>query len=288
MNTSPSFDAALLADPRQLSHLLLEHGVQLASSLFGALLTLLIGLWLARRIARGLARGLERAAVESTLAQFLARIAHVLLVIVVLLAAIGQLGVQTASIIAMLGAAAFAVGLALQGSLANFASGILLIVFRPFRVGDFVEAAGVSGTVSELQIFSTVLTTPDNRRIVVPNASVTSGAIINFSALPTRRVELEVGVGYGEDLAKVRAVLKRVLDADARVLADPEPTIAATRFDDSSINIVVRAWVESANFWPLRFDLVEAIKTAFDREGIEIPFPQRDVQIRGELRMQQA
>jgi small conductance mechanosensitive channel len=195
------------------------------------------------------------------------------------MAAIAQLGIQTTSFIAVLGAAGFAIGLALQGSLGNFAAGVMMIIFRPFKAGDFVEAAGISGVVEEIKIFTTTLRTGDNKTIIVPNSNITSSIIVNYSAKPTRRVDLTVGVSYSDNLDKVREVISGIIAADDRVLVDPGPTIAVSELADSSVNFAVRVWVNGSDYWPVFFDLNETIKKRFDEEGISIPFPQQDVHV---------
>jgi small conductance mechanosensitive channel len=182
--------------------------------------------------------------------------------------------VETTSIVAIVGAAGLAVGLALKDSLGNFAAGVMLIIFRPFKAGDYVEAGGAAGTVQEVRIFNSILVTPDNKVVTVPNGAIMAGNIINYSELPTRRVDMVVGVGYGSDLATVKQVISTILDADKRVLQDPAPTIAVSELADSSVNLIVRPWVKSADYWAVMWDTTEAIKTRFDAEGIEIPFPQ--------------
>lgn len=194
-----------------------------------------------------------------------------------ILAAVAQVGIQTTSIIAVLGAAGLAIGLALQGSLSNFAAGVLMLIFRPFRAGDYVECAGTAGVVEEVQIFSTRLRTPDNKLVIVPNGAVYSGNVVNYSANDTRRLDLVFGVSYADDLDHVKRVMRAVLDAEPRLLADPAPTIGLLELADSSVNFAVRPWVRTGDYWPVYFDLMEAMKKRFDAEGITIPFPQRDV-----------
>lgn len=257
------------------------HFYQLAADfgirLVAALAIFIIGRWVARWLSRLLEKGMQKAGTDHTLIVFLRNIVYVGLLIFVIIAAIGQLGVQTTSFLAVLGAAGLAVGLALQGSLANFAAGVLIIIFRPFKVGDFIEAGGIAGVVKAISIFTTTLHTPDNKVIIVPNAQVNSGTITNYSANDTRRVDLVIGVSYGDDLDKVRSVIQRVLAADERVLKDPAPQIAVMALADSSVNFTVRPWAKSADYWGLYFDLQEQIKKNFDKEGISIPFPQQDV-----------
>jgi small conductance mechanosensitive channel len=197
----------------------------------------------------------------------------------VVVAALGQLGIQTTSFIAILGAAGLAIGLALQGSLANFAAGFLMIIFRPFKVGDFIEGAGVAGVVEEIQVFTTTLKTGDNKIIIVPNAKLSGDNIINYSAQETRRVDMTVGVSYSADLSKVREVLLDIISKEARILPEPAPLVAVAELADSSVNFVVRVWTKTGDYWGVKFDMTETIKNRFDAEGIGIPFPQRDIHI---------
>jgi len=236
-----------------------------------------IGLWIARILTRGVRRLLERTGVDAILVRFVGNLAYGVLLIFVILAAVAQVGIQTTSIIAVLGAAGLAIGLALQGSLSNFAAGVLMLIFRPFRAGDYVECAGTAGVVEEVQIFSTRLRTPDNKLVIVPNGAVYSGNVVNYSANDTRRLDLVFGVSYADDLDHVKRVMRAVLDAEPRLLADPAPTIGLLELADSSVNFAVRPWVRTGDYWPVYFDLMEAMKKRFDTEGITIPFPQRDV-----------
>lgn len=242
-----------------------------------AVVIFLIGRILARVLRNSLRIALRRGKVEETLVSFAANLAYALLMVMVIIAALNQLGIQTTSFIAILGAAGLAVGLALQGSLANFAAGMLMIIFKPFKVGDFIEAAGTMGIVEEIEIFTTKMRTPDNKQIIIPNNQITNGNITNFSAKDTRRVDLVVGVSYSDDLNKVKAVLEDLLSKDERILPEPAPTIGVLQLGESSIDFAVRPWVKSADYWPTLFDLNKAIKERFDAENISIPFPQRDV-----------
>ncbi|HML76008.1 MAG TPA: mechanosensitive ion channel, partial [Anaerohalosphaeraceae bacterium] len=198
----------------------------------------------------------------------------------VAIAALSRLGVETTSLVAVIGAAGLAVGLALQGSLSNFAAGVLLIIFKPFRVGDFVEVAGAKGMVQEIQIFTTVLHSPDNVRIIIPNSQVTGANIINYTANDRRRVDLVIGISYGDDIAKAKQVITSVLLSDKRVMRDPAPVVAVLGLGDSSVNIAVRPWVKADDYWPTYFDLTENIKVSLEQNGLTIPFPQRDIHIR--------
>ena len=252
---------------------------QFGLKIVAAIVVFFVGKWLARKIAGLLERGLRRADTDPTLISFVRNIAYFGLLTMVVIAAVGQLGVQTTSFIAVLGAAGLAIGLALQGSLANFAAGVLMIIFRPFKAGDFVEAAGTSGIVEEVQLFTTKMRTPDNKTVIIPNAQVTSGTITNYSARDTRRLDLVFGVSYEDDLDKVKRVIHEVLGEEPRLLKDPEPLVGLLNLGDSSVDFAVRPWVNSADYWPVFFDLQEKMKKRFDQEGISIPFPQRDVHL---------
>ncbi len=213
------------------------------------------------------------------MSSFLSDIGHILIVVFVVIASLGQLGIQTTSLVAVLGAAGLAVGLALQGSLSNFASGVIIIALRPFKVGDFVEAGGVSGVIEGIQIFSTSMKTGDNKAIIIPNSAITGGTITNFSAKDTRRVDLVFGIGYNDDIPMAKAILQRLVDEDERILKDPAPVIAVGELADNSVNIIVRPWTSTADYWGVYWDLTEKVKLTFDKEGISIPYPQRDVHL---------
>jgi small conductance mechanosensitive channel len=242
-----------------------------------ALLVFIVGKWVAGMVRKAVRRAMERAKVDETLIGFLSNIVFYLLMVAVVIAAVSQVGIQTTSFVAVLGAAGLAVGLALQGSLSNFASGVLLILFRPFKVGDFVEAGGVMGTVDGIGILMTHMRTPDNKGITVPNSQIMAGQITNFNAYDTRRVDLTFGIGYGDDIDKAKAILLDLVASDPRTLKDPAPMIAVNQLADSSVNIIVRPWVKSGDYWGLYWDMQEAAKKRFDAEGVTIPFPQRTV-----------
>lgn len=242
-----------------------------------AILVLIIGLWIVNRVVKLTNKGMERASVEPTLARFLSSLVSIGLKALLLISVASMVGIETTSFIAILGAAGLAIGLALQGSLANFAGGVLVLLFKPFKVGDFVEAQGVSGTVAEIQIFNTIIKTPDNKVIIVPNGAVSNGVITNYSKEATRRVDFVFGIGYNDDIAKAKEVIARLVAADDRAFKDPEPTIVVSELADSSVNITTRVWVNAPDFWGVKFDLTEKVKLAFDEEGISIPFPQQDV-----------
>jgi small conductance mechanosensitive channel len=217
--------------------------------------------------------------VDVTLLSFLENIIYYTLIIIVIIAALGQLGINTTSFLTIVGAAGLAIGLALKDSLSNFASGVMLILFRPFGVGDAVTAGGVSGSVVAISLFNTTLNTPDNQRIIVPNSSITGNVITNVTANDTRRVDLVIGVGYDDDIKKAKEVLTKIIQEEPRVLDTPKPLIAVSELADSSVNFVVRPWVKTSDYWAVYFDLTEKIKLTFDEQGISIPYPQQDVHI---------
>jgi small conductance mechanosensitive channel len=267
-----------LLSPEQVSTMV-DWVSQFGLKLIAAIVVFFVGKWLARKISNLLKRGLERADTDPTLVGFVGNISYFGLLTMVVIAAVGQLGVQTTSFIAVLGAAGLAIGLALQGSLANFAAGVLMIIFRPFKAGDYIEAAGTAGSVEEVQLFTTTLKTPDNKTVIIPNAQVTAGTITNYSARDTRRLDLVFGVGYGDDLDKVKRVIQEVLAEEERLLEDPAPLVGVLNLGESSVDFAVRPWVNSSDYWPVFFDLQEKMKKRFDQEGISIPFPQRDVHL---------
>jgi small conductance mechanosensitive channel len=240
----------------------------------GAILLLIIGRMVAAFARRLSKRVLSNRGVDPAIVSFVGGLLYYLILAFTVIAVLNNFGVQTASLVAVLGAAGFAIGLALQGSLANFAAGIMLLIFRPFRIGDYVEVAGTSGTVRELGLFTTVLTTPDNIKIMIPNGKAFGDIIKNVTAFDTRRVDLVIGIGYGSPIDKAIGVLNDILNTDARILDDPAPQIAVAELDDSSVNLVVRPWVKTSDYWPVRLDLTKRIKEAFDENNIEIPFPQ--------------
>ena len=266
-------------DPGGLLTYLQSTGLTFATNLVAAAAIFVIGRWIAKGLHRLTVRGMQRARVEPLLVKFLGNILYALLLTFVVLAAISRIGIQTASLIAVIGAAGLAVGLALQGSLANFAAGVMVILFRPYKIGDYVEAGGVAGVIEDVQLFTTELRTGDNRKILVPNGQMMSGAITNASAHATRRVDLTVGVGYEADIDTVRRVLEGVVADDSRVLVDPAPNIRMSAMGDSSITWIVRPWVKAGDYWDVHWEMTEAIKRRFDAEGISIPFPQRDVHV---------
>jgi small conductance mechanosensitive channel len=254
-------------------------GVELGINLITAIAIFFVGKWVVNLVIKGMLNAMQKSDMDVTLRRFITNLLRMLLMLFVIIAAIHQLGVQTASLIALLGAAGLAVGLALQGSLSNFAAGVLIVLFRPYKVGDWIEGGGVSGSVEEVQILTTVLKTGDNKRVIIPNSQIMGSTITNYSANETRRVDLVVGVSYSDDLDKVRKELGDLVAADERILDDPAVTIAVSELADSSVNFVLRPWVKTEDYWGVYFDLTEAIKKRFDEVGISIPFPQRDVHV---------
>jgi len=255
--------------------LLTLYGLRVVS----ALAIFVIGRWIAKGITRLVERLMVKRKVDETLVSFVSNLGYVALLAFVIVAALNKLGIQTASFIAVIGAAGLAIGLALQGSLSNFAAGILMIIFRPFKVGDYIEGAGVAGTVESIQIFTTQLKTPDNKIIIIPNSKISGDNIINYSTKGSRRVDLVFGIGYGDDIDKARQIILDIVTADERVLQDPEPVVIVSELADSSVNLTTRAWAKSADVWDIFFETTEKVKKAFDGQDITIPFPQRDVHI---------
>ena len=261
-----------------IPHNIIEIVGSYAFSLVMALLVFIIGKWAVNKIVDILGTVLRKVkGMDETLIKFLENIVYYSSMIVVLLTALGKVGVETTSFLAILGAAGLAIGLALKDSLGNFASGVMIIMFKPFKVGDAVTAAGVTGTVSEVGIFNSIFITADNQKIIVPNGAITSGSITNINAYDTRRVDLIVGIGYNDDIKKTKDVLNDIITSNEKVLLDKGITVAVSELADSSVNFVVRAWVKTPDYWDVKFGLTEAIKLRFDEEGISIPFPQQDV-----------
>lgn len=261
---------------------LAQEGTSLAIHIVVALVIFFVGKWVANLLSRFCVRLMRQAKVDETLSRFLANIIYAILMVVVILASLSELGIDTTSLAAVLAAAGFAVGMALQGTLGSFASGVMLILFKPFKLGDFIEAGSTSGIVEEIQIFSTRLRTGDNIAIIVPNAQITGGTIKNYSHKPTRRIDLVIGCGYDDDLKEVKSFLEHAIRSDERVLSDPEPVVAVNELGDSSVNFIVRPWVNNADYWATRWDLTEKIKLGFDERGFNIPYPTRDLHVYNE------
>ncbi|MCB0261269.1 MAG: mechanosensitive ion channel [Calditrichaeota bacterium] len=244
-----------------------------------AIITLVIGLWVIRIVLRVFDKAMTRAEMEVSLQKFLGSLAGILLKALLLISVASMVGIATTSFVAILGAAGLAVGLALQGSLANFAGGVLILLFKPFKVGDVIDAQGYLGKVNAIQVFQTILKTPDNKTIIIPNGPLSNGSITNFSTEPTRRVDMVFGIGYDDNIADAKRTLQNLVDADTRIMKEPAPQIVLGELGDSSVNFYVRVWCNSADYWNIYFDTHEKVKQTFDAEGISIPFPQRDVHL---------
>jgi small conductance mechanosensitive channel len=280
MNETNSMDQATeqvkhWLSPDQLQAYVLAYALPI---LF-AIIILIVGAWAAKLCKNIVSRIMGKRNLDPIIIGFVANFTYVSLMVFVVLAALERVGVKTTSFVAIIGAAGLAIGLALQGSLANFAAGFLMVIFRPFKKGDYIEAGGTAGVVDEIQVFTTILNTPDNRRVIVPNSKIMGDNITNFSAMDTRRLDLTFGVSYSSDIAKVKAVLMQIAASDVRVLKSPAPEILVDTLADNSVNFIMRVWIKSGDYWPFKFDTTEKVKLTFDREGIVIPFPQRVVHL---------
>jgi small conductance mechanosensitive channel len=244
-----------------------------------AIIILIIGILVAKIIRTGVQKVLEKREVDVMVSSFVTRLVYYLVVVFVVIAALGNLGVQTASMIAVFGAAGLAIGLALQGSLANFAAGFLILIFRPYKTGDYIEGGGEAGAVERLQVFSTILRTPDNKIITIPNANMLSSNIVNYTHAEKRRIDLTVGIGYDDDMEKARGILMNVLQQHPLVLKDPEPHVAVAELGDNSVNLIVRPWVKTEDYWTVHAEITEQIKNQLDKHGFSIPYPQQDVHL---------
>ncbi len=242
-----------------------------------ALAIFIVGRWIAKWLTRIVRRGMSKANMDEMLVHFLGNIIYTVLLLAVVMAALDHLGIQTTSLLALFGAAGLAIGLALKDSLGNFSSGVMLILFRPFKVGDFIEAGGTSGVVEEVRMFATIIRTGDNREVIVPNSQIYGGTIVNYSARDTRRIDMVFGIGYDDDITKAKGIIEDIMKQDSRILADPAPAVALAELADSSVKFNVRPWVNSGDYWPVRADMLEKVKLAFDANGISIPYPQQDV-----------
>jgi len=258
---------------KQVQAVVAQYGLRV----LGALATIIIGIWLAKILSKSLGKVLNKKSVDQTLVKFIVSLVKIALITFVIISAASQVGIQTASFVAVIGAAGLAIGFALQGSLSNLAAGVMLIIFKPIKVGDFIEGGGATGSVDSVGIFITTLHTPDNKVVFIPNSTLTGGNITNYSANDKRRVDMVFGIGYSDDIDKAKNVIQSVLNNDARVLKDPAPQIVVSELGDSSVNFNVRPWVNTADYWGVYFDTTEQIKKKFDEQNISIPFPQRDV-----------
>ena len=260
---------------------MIDFGISVGSKILLAIVVFLVGRWIVRRLNKLLAKILEKRHVEASLSTFVKSLVNITLTLLLIIVVIGVLGIETSSFIALFASAGVAIGMALSGTLQNFAGGVMILLFKPFKVGDTIEAQGQSGTVREIQIFNTILATPDNKIIIIPNGGLSTGLLKNYSREATRRVDWEFGIAYGDDYTKAKAVIARLLDADGRVLKDPAYFIALTSLGESSVNIVVRAWVNAGDYWGVYFDMNEKVYKTFAEENLNIPFPQLDVHLHG-------
>lgn len=253
----------------------MEYGLKI----IGASVVLIIGFWIIKGITRATRNIMEKRDIDRSLRPFLVSLISILLKIMLIISVMTMVGIAMTSFIALLGAAGLAIGMALSGTLQNFAGGVIILLFKPFKVGDFIEAQGYNGTVSEIQIFNTLLKSPDNKTIIIPNGGLSTGSLINFTTEPTRRVDFVFSVGYPDDIDKAKAVIMDVIKTEPEIHQTPEPFVAVTALADSSVNLVVRVWTDTSSYWNIYFSLTEKVKKAFDKEGISIPFPQQDVHI---------
>ena len=265
-----------LADPDLIQNLIIPWAIKIAV----ALAIFIIGRWIAKWLTGVVRKLMAKSNMDDMLIQFLGNIVYTILLLVVVMAALDHIGIQTTSLLAVFGAAGLAIGLALKDSLGNFSSGVMLILFRPFKVGDFIEAGGESGVVEEVRMFATILRTGDNREVIIPNSQIYGGTIVNYSANETRRIDLVFGIGYDNDIAKAKQTLDSVMQQDERILSYPAPAVAVGELANSNVNFNVRPWVKSSDYWPVRADMLEKVKLAFDANGISIPYPQQDVYMR--------
>lgn len=258
---------------------LLELAITYGGKLLLALLTLIVGLWLIGKLNKGLNKLFKARDFEQTLQTFLSSLVGLTLKALLLISVISMVGVQMTSFIAILGAAGLAVGMALSGTMQNFAGGVMLLIFKPIKVGDYIEAQGHAGTVKEIQIFNTILNTPDKKTIIIPNGGLSTGSMINYSTEPVRRLDWTFRISYNDSIDKAREIIMEILNAEERIHQDPAPFVGLVNLGDNSVDLVTRVWVDAANYWPLFFEINEKVKKAFDAKGISIPFPQRDVHI---------
>lgn len=256
-----------------------EKALEYGPKLIGAILVWIIGSWIIKAITKSFAKLLEKRDTDASLRPFLKGMVNILLKVMLVISVLGMLGIEMTSFIAILGAAGLAVGMALSGTLQNFAGGVMILIFKPFKVGDVINAQGYTGAVSEIQIFNTILKTPDNKTIIIPNGGLSNSSMVNYSTEELRRVDWTVGIGYGDDADKARAVIQKMCDEDARILKDPAVFIGVSELADSSVNFAVRAWVNAADYWDVFFALNENVYKTFDKEGLNIPYPQMDVHV---------
>jgi len=270
-NSRIDFDALF----SKIAELATTYGLKLVL----AIVVLVIGLMIIRAITKGATKMMKKADVDASLVPFLRSLISITLKVLLIISIMSMVGIQMTSFIAVLGAAGLAVGLALQGTLQNFAGGVIILLFKPYKVGDYITTQGFSGTVKEIQIFTTILTTPDNQTVIIPNSPIAVNALTNYSTQETRRVDFTFGIGYSDDIDKARTVIMKLINQDERILKDPEPLVKIANLGDSSVDFATRVWVNSGDYWGVFFDMNEKVKKEFDKEGISIPFPQQDVHL---------
>ncbi len=258
---------------------IIDLGIEYGPKLIGAIIVLIIGLWVVKIITKGVSKLMNKKKIDSSLASFVKSLTNILLKLLLVISVMGMVGIEMTSFIAILGAAGLAIGMALSGTLQNFAGGVMILIFKPFKIGDFIEAQGYIGTVSEIQLFNTILKTLDNKTVIIPNGGLSTSSMINYSTEPERRVDWTFGIGYGDDIDKAKSVIFKLIEADNRILKEPEPFVAVSELGDSSVNFAVRVWVKSENYWGVFFDMNEAIYKTFNSEGLNIPYPQMDVHL---------
>jgi small conductance mechanosensitive channel len=263
------------SNPEQIMGFVIKYGGQLLI----AIITLIVGLWIISLLMKGMKKLFRARDMDPGLQSFLLSVSSIALKIMLIISVISMLGVKMTSFIAVLGAAGLAIGMALSGSLQNFAGGVMLLMFKPFKVGDYITAQGESGTVSEIQIFHTILKTPDNKTVILPNGALSTGSMVNYSKEPQRRVDFTFGIGYDDDIDKAKNLILSIIEKDSRILKEPAPFIGVINLGDSSVDLVVRVWAKASNYWGIFFDLQETVKKEFDRQGISIPYPQTDVHL---------
>lgn len=274
-----STESSSMLDPQLIWDWLQTNGLDFAWKLAGAILVYIVGKFIVGMVGNSVTKLMNRSSMDETVKRFLGQIVGVTLTIVLWIVVLSTLGFNPESLLVVLGGASLAVGLALKDNLSNLAGGVSMLILKPFKVGDFVDSGGVSGTVEEIKIFHTSLKTPTNERILVPNGAIASSTIKNFSAFETRRLDMVFGIGYDDDIDKAKSVLESIIKADARILADPAPAILLSELGDSSVNFTIRLWVNGSDYWPTRFDFIESVKKEFDKNDISIPYPQRDIHV---------
>lgn len=257
----------------------IDFAINFGPKVIGAIVVLIVGLWVVKKASKSISKLMEKRNIDSSLRPFLTSLISTILKALLVISVMGMVGIEMTSFIAILGAAGLAVGMALSGTLQNFAGGVMILIFKPFKVGDFIDAQGYMGVVAEIQIFNTIITTVDNKTVIIPNGGLSTSSMTNFSTQETRRVDFVFGIGYGDDLDKAKSIIKTIAENDKRVLKDPEPFVRMSEMADSSVNITARFWVEGIDYWDVYFDTMEEVYKQFNSQGINIPYPQMDVHI---------